>query len=793
MERRRRTVPVEGLESRLLFATTVLYDGFEGTYLNGWTNKYASGSNVSVRWGVNTVRHSAGLHSVFASALAGGTTAYQGYQNNQANSLVRSNVSLAGFKYATLSFDYYLNTEAGYDTFSVAAVDKSNGQRTVMFTESGNFSASGFRHKSIDFSAFAGKTFDLEFRFDSDSSVTNEGGGVWMDEVKLTADTSIPPGTITGKLFNDGNNNKLKDSTEGVFSGWTVYLDQNRNGVKDTGERSTTSDSSGNYAFGNLSPGTYYVETVMPSGYTETTPGPAGLSSGSGFKVSVHFPDGTLTAAQKTAFTDAATRWAQLIVGDVPDVNDGGTIIDDITIDATAPSIDGRGGVLGQSAPTAFRVGSNLPFKGFMEFDSADLAQLQTDGQLTRVILHEMGHVLGFGTIWSTEGLIAGAGTTDPRFKGPNATAQYNAIFGTSGSSVPVEGGGGAGTEDSHWRESTFDNELMTGYLNGGSNPLSKVTVGAMADLGYAVSYSAADPYARPASASLLATSTSPTTSLAAISSAALVGPFVKRPKDATFYGEMDDAAVAVTEGNTAAAMPDTTIVPNAYTVYVDTGTTRANINFGARKTAVTTTGSIYGTVFNDINGNGVRDTGDPGLSGWRVFLDTDGDWAWDSTEKSVFSDVSGNYSFTGLVAASYNVREVSASGWNRTAPSPTVTLAAGQSATGKNFANFKQASIAGRVYLDANRNSTFDTGDTGLSGVRVFDDHNNNGLFDTGEVSTTTDGSGSYKLAGLIASTRTVRIVNPSGRTVSSPSTHYYIVKPTSGQVITGKNFATV
>ena len=50
-----------------------------------------------------------------------------------------------------------------------------------------------------------------------------------------------------------------------------------------------------------------------------------------------------------------------------------------------------------------------------------------------------------------------------------------------------------------------------------------------------------------------------------------------------------------------------------------------------------------------------------------------------------------------------------------------------------------------------------------------------------------------SYRTAGLIASTRTLRIVNPSGRTVSSPSVHYYILKPTSGQAITGKNFATV
>jgi hypothetical protein len=913
MERRRRLnqfahrIPAprtasESLEPRLLFATTVLYDGFEGSYLNGWTNKYASGSNVSVRWGVNSVRHSAGLHGVFASALAGGVTAYQGYQNNQGNSLVRSNVSLAGYKYATLSFDYFLNSEAGYDTFSVAVTDRSNAQRTVVFTESGNFAASGFRKKTLDLSAFAGKAIDLEFRFDSDSSVNNEGGGVWLDEVKLTADTSIPPGKITGKLFNDANNNKLKDSTEGIFSGWTVYLDQNRNGIKDASERSTTSDASGNYTFSNLAPGTYYVEEVIPSGYAQTSPGAGGLSAGSGFKVNVNFPDGTLTAAQKTAFTDAATRWAQLIVGDVPDVNDGVSIIDDLVIDATAPSIDGRGGVLGQAAPTAFRTGSSLPFKGFMEFDAADLAQLQADGQLTRVILHEMGHVLGFGTIWDTKGLIAGAGTSDPRYTGPNALSQYKSIFSTTSSTVPLEGGGGAGTAYSHWRESNFANELMTGYLNGGTNPLSRVTAGAMADLGYAVSYSAADAYTRPASASLLTSGTS-SSSYAAFASSALVGPFVKHPKTESFYGEVADTPVAVTEGNSSAALVDATVVPYAYTVYVDSGTTRSNVNFGARRTnktpvitsvsdspdnvkvgttvtltasgvsdpdgtvskvsfyrdtngvaglqtgtggdtlvatdttgsdgykatfstsglaakawtyfavatdnagatgnvvsctntltaSVSSTGSIAGTVFNDINGNAVRDSGDPALSGWRVFLDTDGDWAWDSTEKTVLSDASGNYAFTGLAAGTYNVRELSPSGWTRTAPSPTVTLASGQVATAKNFANFKLASIAGRVYADANRNSAFDTGDSGLSGVRVFNDANNNGLFDTGELSTTTDTSGNYTLGSLAAATRTIRIVAPSGRMVSSPSVRYYILKPTSGQAITGKNFATV
>ena len=35
-----------------------------------------------------------------------------------------------------------------------------------------------------------------------------------------------------------------------------------------------------------------------------------------------------------------------------------------------------------------------------MSFDTADLAQIEADGSLVRVIMHEMGHVLGIGTIW---------------------------------------------------------------------------------------------------------------------------------------------------------------------------------------------------------------------------------------------------------------------------------------------------------------------------------------------------------------------------------------------------------
>ncbi len=88
---------------------------------------------------------------------------------------------------------------------------------------------------------------------------------------------------------------------------------------------------------------------------------------------------------------------------------------------------------------------------------------------------------------------------------GAQATAAYNQVFGTSASGVPVENTGGAGTRDSHWRDSILVNELMTGWAGPGTNlPLSRITVGSLADLGYTVNYAAADAYT-PSSSSLAA------------------------------------------------------------------------------------------------------------------------------------------------------------------------------------------------------------------------------------------------------------------------------------------------
>ena len=231
--------------------------------------------------------------------------------------------------------------------------------------------------------------------------------------------------------------------------------------------------------------------TNMPVSPPTITPTQPTNPAVSGFQIDLQISG--LTVAQQAIFQQAAALWSQVIVGDLPNMTYNGQSVDDLLINVSATSIDGTGGVLGQAGPDRFRSGSQLPYHGSMQFDSADLAQMQSNGTLLGVVMHEIGHVLGIGTIWQNLGLLAGTGSNNPTFIGPQATAAYNAAFGTHAIGVPVENTGGPGTRDGHWRESIFGSELMTGFIGPGlSLPLSRMTIASLADLGYQVNFAAA-------------------------------------------------------------------------------------------------------------------------------------------------------------------------------------------------------------------------------------------------------------------------------------------------------------
>ena len=262
------------------------------------------------------------------------------------------------------------------------------------------------------------------------------------------------------------------------------------------------------------------------------------------YNIDLRFFGPAMPDAAAAAFTAAAARISGSVIGDVPDVNIAAPIdlssnttgcglpgvtlpagiIDDVVIYASVAPIDGVGKVLAFSGPCFIRnspgaTTDNLTVIGSMQFDSDDIQNLITRGSLKDVIQHEMLHVVGIGTLWTTKGVLAGAGTVDSRFTGQLG---INACISLGGSticptSVPVENSGGAGTADGHWRETTFGNELMTGFINTGLNPYSTISIQSLGDLGYVVNQAAADPYTIPGTsfmasrASILGDLSSPT------------------------------------------------------------------------------------------------------------------------------------------------------------------------------------------------------------------------------------------------------------------------------------------
>ncbi|MEO5510778.1 MAG: hypothetical protein ABIS27_09105, partial [Longimicrobiales bacterium] len=257
--------------------------------------------------------------------------------------------------------------------------------------------------------------------------------------------------------------------------------------------------------------------TLVSFSATGTVPPPA-----PGFQIDIRFTS-PMTTAQRAAFTNAGARWSAAITGDLSNVNTGsipanacgnhpalvGEVIDDIIIFAQIGPIDGVSGILGQAGPCFTRTSNHLTVIGSMQFDEADMANLEANGTLGAVILHEMGHVLGIGTLWDNVEpfLLNGAGGLDPFFSGTQAKDRYTLLGATLVNGVPVENcvtgvptSCGQGTRDAHWRESTFRTELMTGYLSGsgGTNPLSSMTIASLGDLGYTVNLAAADAYTLP-------------------------------------------------------------------------------------------------------------------------------------------------------------------------------------------------------------------------------------------------------------------------------------------------------
>lgn len=209
------------------------------------------------------------------------------------------------------------------------------------------------------------------------------------------------------------------------------------------------------------------------------------------FNIHIDFYGNYWTDELKEDFITAANFLSDVITNDI--APDG---YDDITIDASLVNIDGVNGVLGRAGPSTVWTANSLTASAIMEFDIADAETFDGLGLWDDIILHEMIHTLGLGTLWNYQGLVTTEVISDNGTKKPtddivgyvyNGELANTASLNLFNSEVQIEQDGGSGTAGGHWDEDFYDNELMTGYINY-ENYLSEVTYAGLADLGYDVS-----------------------------------------------------------------------------------------------------------------------------------------------------------------------------------------------------------------------------------------------------------------------------------------------------------------
>ncbi|HEY2825614.1 MAG TPA: hypothetical protein VGI83_08725, partial [Gemmatimonadales bacterium] len=195
-----------------------------------------------------------------------------------------------------------------------------------------------------------------------------------------------------------------------------------------------------------VAPGTAWIVATSPGGVADSSiitvsSSSSSASTDNGY-VQIRWIGAIPSAPVAAAFEAARTRInglfrsfsgviainpnvaADLCLTGAPALNE---TVKGIVIFAQVSAIDGVGSILGSAGPCVVRNVTNLPIVGSMQFDSADMNAMLADGTLNGVVLHEMMHTLGFGTIWGPDmqDEVAAPDGLDPRYLGAGAQSEY--------------------------------------------------------------------------------------------------------------------------------------------------------------------------------------------------------------------------------------------------------------------------------------------------------------------------------------------------------------------------------
>ena len=579
-------------------------------------------------------------------------------------------------------------------------------------------------------------------------------GGTYYNQAKLTGVASYIGGP---EILSDNPGGARPDATplivqgsnnDNVFSG-SVYNDLNKNGSRDNGEPSvpgvlvnldngggsTTSDINGNYTFEALADNTYTATMSLPAGYTNIGPNPiANISVSSGSTVS----DNNFAIYSKASITG-------FVFNDV----DGDKRIGSSELGISGVSIElfNKSGVSQGTTTT--------DTDGEYSFDNLNgglyWVEETDDGAYTSVSVNKVAVNVGSGQQVEQHFSDILAGTI--------SGAVFNDINGNGIQDVIEEPLAGVTVE---WDDGSTTDNMITD-----ANGLYSFTV--TPNQSYIITetdpagYSSITSNTKTVS---VATGGAAIANFADIEEWTISGMVFDDINGNNVLDEFELGLEGVTvqlssgqsmttsatgiyqfTGVSAGSFTVISTVPTGYASLTSTSHTVV-IPVGGADTAnfpLVQTGSVLGTVFNDLNGNGTQDAGENGTSG--LLIELNGQY--------VHSTSDGSYEFTNVAAGSYTVNSTTPADFaSTTGISSDITLT-GSNGASANFGIRPDGVLSGVAFNDLNGDGTQDEGESGMANVVISLDGGSN-------ITTVADGSFVYNF--LAAGSKTLAAINPTG-----------------------------